>query len=101
MDKKLNPFIEFGISPSYMISIRNKSKTNIETVTEFGEIVDQINRIHLIGNGAIGLNYKLKKQLQVFGQSVVRYHFTNLYKSDLQTNLYNYGLEIGIRRMLN
>jgi len=100
--KKFAPFIEMGVSPSIYMTTRTKTITDIDskTTTQRGGTGDY-NNMHLVGFTSFGVNYSLNDKFQLFGQGIYRYHFTKLVDAPIAENLYNYGLEIGVRRRLN
>jgi hypothetical protein len=102
-DKKFSPFIEIGVSPSMYLTTRVSSITDIGTDNSFEKNeLSTFNKMHLVGNFSIGFNYLLTEQLQFFGQPIIRYHLTKLYDDALiESHLFNYGMEVGIRRKLN
>lgn len=100
-NNKLSPFVEIGISPSLYLTTRIKELTDIGTETKF-QTSDQtnFNEIHAVGFISIGLNYLITEIYQIFFQPTFRYHFTELFDTSISENLYNYGVEIGIRRKI-
>lgn len=100
--KKISPFVEIGVSPSVYLFTRTKSDTDIGSeVTYRRGGTSDYNNMHIVGFGSIGANYEINEKIQLFGQALYRYHFTSLVDAPIEENLYNYGVEIGIRRKLN
>ena len=99
--KKLSPFFELGISPSVYMTTRTKTITDIGTNSEFqnGD-VHNFNKLHIVGFISFGLNYSINDRNQLFGQPTFRYHLTKLADAPISENLYNFGIEIGIRRKI-
>ena len=100
--KKFSPFLEFGVSPTVYISTRTKQITDIDTkVTYQRGGTSDYNNVHLVGFASLGVNYSLNDKFQLFGQGIYRYHLTKLIDAPIEENLYNYGVEVGVRRRLN
>ena len=101
-NKKFSPFIELGVSPSVYLTTRTKTVTDIGTDVTYqkGGTADY-NNMHLVGFTSFGVNYSLNEKFQLFGQGIYRYHFTKLVDAPISEHLYNYGLEVGVRRRLN
>ena len=99
--KKLSPFFELGVSPSIYMTTRTKTITDIGTDSEFqnGD-VHNFNKLHVVGFLSFGMNYSLNDKFQIFGQPVFRYHLTKLADAPIGEYLFNYGLEIGIRKKI-
>jgi len=97
--KKIAPFIEFGISPSIYLTTKNKSKTNLSSNSEFDK-EDIIKNFHVVGFISFGINYSLNEKFQFFGQPVFRYHFKELADTPISERLFNCGIEIGVRRKI-
>ncbi len=99
--KKLSPFIELGILPSYYMITRTTQKTDIGTDSQFenGD-VHNFNRVHFVGFLSFGMNYSLNDNLQFFGQPAFRYHFTKLADAPIAEYLFNCGIEFGIRNRI-
>lgn len=99
--KKLSPFFELGISPTIFLAARLRRKNDIGSDTEFlNTEVHRFNRFHLVGFISFGLNYSLNDNYQLFGQPAFRYHFTDLVDNPIGERLYNFGIEVGVRRVL-
>lgn len=97
--KKITPFIELGTAPSIFLTTKTTTKTDQETTTQIGiDESNEFNKLHLVTFAAFGLNYSINDHLQIFGQPTVRYHVTNLSKGPVKENLYNYGIELGLRK---
>ena len=100
-EKKLAPFFELGISPSIYLTTRTKSATDIGTDAEFqNDAIHDFNKVHIVGFISFGLNYSINEKYQFFGQPILRYHFTKLADRPIAEYLFNYGIEIGIRRKI-
>lgn len=99
--KKLTPFIELGVAPTLLLTTRTTTKTDLGRETQFGSNESSnFNRVHLTSIAAFGFNYAINDHLQLFGQPTMRYHITNLSKSSIQEHLFNYGIELGLRKKL-
>ena len=100
-ERKLIPYIELGASPSFFLKTRTKTITDISTETRFhSEEPLPFNKFHLVGNVSFGANYLISENMQVFGQPIFRYHLTKLVDAPIKEYLYDYGIEIGIRRKI-
>ncbi|PHI19026.1 hypothetical protein CEQ90_14725 [Lewinellaceae bacterium SD302] len=98
--KRFAPYLEFGLSPHYHLQTRS-SVDLIARAEAAGIIINvpEFNKFQLVGLLAFGMNYQLNEGMQLFAQPTIRYHFTTLDQSEQETQrLYNYGLEIGLRR---
>jgi hypothetical protein len=99
--KKLSPFFELGISPSIFLATRVKSITDIGKDASFHKGgVYHFKKFHMVGVISLGLNYSVNEKFQIFGQPAFRYHFTKLVDAPIDEYLFNYGIEIGIRRSI-
>jgi len=100
-NKKLNPFFEFGVSPSIYLTTKTKIITDIDTSTKFNKnSQDEFNKIQMVGFISLGMNYYLNENIQIFGQPIIRYHLTKMADALINENLFNYGIEIGIRKRI-
>ena len=99
--KRLRPFIEAGGAPSVYLATRTKTVTDIGTDASFesGKALG-FNQWHLVGYLSFGANYDIGERLQLFGQPVFRRHFTKLADAPIAEHLYNFGMELGVRRKL-
>ena len=99
--KKISPFFELGISPSIYLIQRTKTITDIKTETQFqNNNIDGFKKVHIVGFISFGVNYTINDKFQLFGQPIFRYHLTELVDAPIVEHLFNYGIEIGIRRKL-
>lgn len=100
-EKKWNPFFELGLAPSVYLTTKTKTITDIDTSINFLKNNHPgFNKVQLAGFVSMGLNYTLNEKLQLFGQPIIRYHLTKLVNAPIKENLFNYGMEIGIRKKL-
>lgn len=100
--KKISPFVELGILPSYYMTTRTTEKTDIGRNAQFDNgDVHNFNRVHFVGFLSFGMNYSLNDQLQFFGQPAFRYHFSKLVDAPISEHLLNFGVELGIRSKIN
>ena len=100
-EKKLRLFLETGVSPSIYLTTRRKSITDIGTNVEFqNNNTHNFNKFHLVGNLSFGISYSIDENLQIIGQPIFRYHLTKLEEVPIREYLFNYGVEIGIRRRI-
>lgn len=100
-NKKFSPFIESGISPSVYLTTRTTSVTDIGTdVTYQKNGTSDFTSMHLVGMVSIGTNFTVNEKFQLFGQATYRYHLTKLADAPIEEHLYNYGIEIGVRRSI-
>lgn len=99
--KKLSSFFELGVSPSIYMTTRTKIITDIGTDSDFqnGD-VHNFNKLHIVGFVSFGMNYSLNDNFQFFGQPIVRYHLTKMADAPIGEYLYNFGMEIGVRRKI-
>ena len=96
---KFSPFVEMGVSPSYYLTTRIKTVTEIDSKVETyrGFNASEFSNIHMVGVASVGTNYNLISTFQLFGQVAYRYHFTRLVEAPITEHLYNYGVELGVR----
>jgi len=101
-NKKLVPFFELGVSPSIYLTTRVTSKTDIDNTATFEKNnQDNFNQVHLVGFISMGLNYYLNENIQIFGQPIFRYHFTELVDAPIEEHFYVAGIEVGLRKKIN
>lgn len=101
-ENRLSPFIELGVFPTYYVTTRTKVITDLETTTGFNTIAaSRINKLNVVSFISVGMNYSLSDTFQMFAQPIFRYHLTPLANKPIKTNLFNYGIELGVRRKLN
>jgi hypothetical protein len=94
--KKLKSFFEIGVSPHIYLTTHTKQVTDLETEQDFG--ADDVNTLSLAGIVSIGFQYQATKRTALFFQPIFRYHLTPLSDGPIRENLYNYGLEAGVRK---
>jgi hypothetical protein len=101
-DKKIAPFLELSVAPSVYITTRNKTITDLWTSVDFYDQADSydFNRFHLVGIFSVGVNFTVSEKIQLFGQPTFRYHLTQLADAPIEEHLFNYGIEIGLRRKI-
>ncbi len=97
---EINFYFELGISPHFYVFTRSKEVTNLGTSTsifrdDFREIGDAI---QMAAIASAGINYNLSGKFQLFGQPTFRVHLWPQYISGFGDNLYNFGLELGVRK---
>ncbi len=100
--KKFSPFVELGVAPSFYLKSRNKQVLDGETkiLEEDGDLYNY-SKIHLVGVLSFGASYQLSDGTQLFAQPTFRYHLTRLVKDvPIKENLWNIGLELGLRKRL-
>ena len=98
-DKKLTPFFELGVSPSIYLTRKVKSIKDIGTDVRFeNNTITNFNHLHFVGIISFGANYSINEKLQIFGQPILRYHLTKLGDAPIEEYLFQYGIEIGLRR---
>lgn len=100
-DKKtFTPFVEFGINANYHLISFWKDDTGLKTPFE-----GDVKGLNLVLAISVGANYSLNDQFDLFVQPVFRYHLTPIvtdffvFTPDEVANLYNFGLELGLRRV--
>ena len=100
-EKKLTSFFELGIAPSIYLTTRTQEITDLGTTTKFSNNnTPELEKVHLVGFIAFGLNYSINDKFQFFGQPTFRYHTTRLIEGQIEEHLLNYGIELGIRRKI-
>ncbi len=95
--KKLTPFIEFGLNPMiHLLTLDLEYNTNsFTTVTS-----SNAKPFHLIGMAGIGANYSLKSGHKIFAQANYSHQLNNLHELPEKVRLNNFGMEVGLRRMM-
>jgi hypothetical protein len=97
-NQHFTPFFEIGLSPNFYVNTKTQQLLDEETFGTFtNETSDNISTISMVGSLSFGLNYPLNRHFQLFTQPIIRYHLTNFTKNIEQENLYNFGIEIGVR----
>lgn len=98
---KWRPYLEAGVSPHLYLLTRVREQTDISNAISIGGYhSDILNRLSVVGSIAVGVNYLMGEQWQLFGQPTFRYHFTPLVDDrPIEEHLYNYGIEMGVRWM--
>ncbi len=101
--KRFKPYVELGVAPSLFLKSRNKL-----VIDDKSQILDEnddlydYNKVHFVSVISIGGSYAINESLQIFAQPTFRYHLTKLIKDvPVKENLWNCGLEIGLRKGLN
>ena len=102
-DKIFVPFIEVGISPNLYITTRHQEIKGNENNIEFRRNKsDQFNKVQMVASISAGVNYNYSSKIVIFGQPTFRFHLTDLTKSEYSNEyLYNFGIETGIRFLIN
>lgn len=101
-DKKLSTFFEIGVAPSVYLTTRTKTITDtFESASFRRNNLEQFKNIQFVGLISAGMNYNLNEGIQIFGQPIIRYHLTNMADSPIKEYLFNYGVELGVRKKLN
>ena len=99
--KMISFFVEAGLSPYIYLTTKNKQTTETRVRTITGSVTRDLDRLQIAGSISFGFNYDLNVKWQLFGQPIVRYHFTSLTRGNpVKENLYTLGLELGVRRFL-
>lgn len=93
---KLKPFVELGVSPHIYLTTRTRQVTDLETKQDFG--ADDVKPLNLAGIVSVGFQYQATKRTALFFQPIFRYHLTPLADTPIREHLYNYGLELGVRK---
>jgi len=98
-ENSISPFIELGVSSNiYLRSKRKQASESASTVRYTKSYVSEFKSVSFSTNIGMGLNYNFKNRLQFFGVVTHRYHLTKLLIAPLSQNLFQLGLELGIRR---
>ena len=99
--KKLSPFFELGLAPSYYVFSQTRFSTEFGNKSHyFRENNSDFNAFHLLAFASFGYNYSLNENLQLFGQTVFRYHLTSSRAGPVKERLFTAGLELGVRKNL-
>lgn len=97
--KKWSPFVESGMSS--MILFDQSNEYSFRNTTSQSDPNVDYKTLHFAGSLSVGMNYTPSDYFQFFVQPIFRYHFTTLVNDvPIKENLFNYGIEFGVRRRL-
>jgi len=100
-NKKINPFIEFGISNLIYLKTKSKYKTQFETQrNNYRNKSDVFNKLQIACNSSVGVNYQTNSKIQIFTQLSFRYHLSKINEIELKEHLYSYGFDLGVRKRI-
>ncbi len=94
------PFLEMGLAPALYQSTYSERTTDVPVPVITRGRQEGIRSVHLIASLSAGCAYRLSPTWQMFGQPTFRYHLTPLAEGSIKERLFNYGLELGLRRAL-
>jgi hypothetical protein len=96
---KMKTYFAVGISPNVYLKTKIKTITELGTENKAGDPYG-IQKMTFSANIGFGFEYIVNEQYQAFAQPSFRYHFTSIGKGPIKEYLYNFGLEIGVRKNL-
>lgn len=96
---KLKPYVTFGLSTNIYLITRTKYVTDIGSQTRSGNS-HFFRRINFSANIGVGFEYAVSENYQIFTQPSFRYYFTKLANAPIKEFLYNFGVEVGLRKKL-
>lgn len=100
-EKKFSLFTEIGFSPHFFLKGKNVVESDMGNETIDYEILYLKDRRVRIGfNLGVGMNYKIRKSLQLFLQPTFRYYPRVGTQAYPLLGTINYGVEFGIRHVL-
>lgn len=97
--RKLTPFIEGGVVPSYLLSAKSKHVTDVNTRT-YNDPYHSQHDFHLVGYISAGVQYAPASGFQWFAQPIFRYHFIATVDAPIKEHLYSVGVELGVRKQI-
>jgi len=96
-DRKLSPYLEFGIAPVVFLSLEEDFEYGYSSLDSFK---DQMNPVDFAVILAGGFNYNFNKNKEVYFQPTYRYHIIGIESfKDSKDHFYNFGLEVGFRSL--
>ncbi|MEM1119621.1 MAG: hypothetical protein AAGJ18_04190 [Bacteroidota bacterium] len=98
-DNQLKPFVEFGVSPHFYWKSRTKRVTDIDESVIFSNI-SFFKSLQMVASLSMGMAYSINEKWEILGQPIFRYHLIKTSSFSFEEHLFNYGLELGIRRQL-
>jgi hypothetical protein len=96
-EKKLQPFVEFGLVPMYYLQTITKHKLDGELHSKDNVHERSINAFQLATKIAFGFNYAFNEKWDVVVQSNFRYHLSEIAKAPVKEYLWSAGLAVGMR----
>jgi Outer membrane protein beta-barrel domain len=96
---KLKTYVAVGLSPNIYLTTHVKTITDLGSDNKFQQ-TEGINKVTFSANIGFGFDYALNDTYQAFAQPSFRYHFTSFSAGPIKEYLYNFGLELGIRKNL-
>lgn len=95
----LKPYVEIGPSFQFLANAQYIESTNLSSETT--ELSNELNSINLFGRVGIGISYQISARYEIFTAAQYRKQLNNFRKMNITENLYNYGLNVGIRLSMN
>lgn len=97
--KSVEPYVEFGMGPAFLIGSQTKEVTNINIVRSK---LDDLKVIQYVGFISPGLNFKVRELNSWFVQAIFRCHATPIQNGgEYEDYLYSLGVEVGFRKHLD
>ena len=96
-DKKIKPFVEFGLVPMYYLQSITKHKLDGETHTERNEQEGIINDFQFATKISFGVSYAFNKKWEMVVQPNFRYHLNKIVDGSVKEHLWSTGLAMGMR----
>lgn len=107
--KKLKPFVEFGITTRYYLQTTVSSFINGDQSSSTQEREEEINQIQFAPSFSLGLSYEINEKLELVAQPNFTYHLTPIYEESadlslsnglVKEHLWSAGLAFGLRMNL-
>lgn len=99
--KRLQPYIEFGLSPHLHLNSRRNIKTEYYSDSSIYNERDAIgfNKLQFVLVLSAGINYHFFKRLTAFGQPSYRHHLSSMRinADGTKAHFYSIGFEFGVR----
>ena len=96
-EKKLKPFVEFGIVPMYYLQTITKQKLDGESHTKRNEQESIINDFQLATKIAFGVSYSFNEKWEMVVQPNFRYNLNAIADVPVKEHFWSAGLAIGMR----
>ncbi|MFT6319601.1 MAG: hypothetical protein ACJAT4_000518 [Granulosicoccus sp.] len=99
-NKKINPFVELGVSTMYYLQTVSILEQNNRSRNVDKNRANSINQIQIAPTFAFGVNYAFNEKWTLFVQPNFRYHLTKMVKYFGKEHQWSAGLAVGMRMKL-
>jgi hypothetical protein len=101
---KLEPFLEVGFTNNVYMKSSYTTKTFLYTTStdiDAPNTFEDFYRIQTALVVSLGFNYVWNEQFKLFCQTTYKYHLQRISKNPLSYRFYTFGMEFGIRRLID